>query len=75
LVQADPVVAQGFRFVQSTQFVQRLAEAVELSNSSHDGFGEPSCESIQVENGKSLGGRWSKKCKGKNHCFIGDGGV
>ncbi|HRX81981.1 MAG TPA: hypothetical protein P5307_23090, partial [Pirellulaceae bacterium] len=37
---------QGFRFVQSAQFVRRLSEAVELSNSLLDGFGEPVYESL-----------------------------
>ena len=44
---------QGFRFVQSAQFVRRLSEAVELSNSLLEGFGEPSYESLQFEKLKS----------------------
>ncbi|MCB9937877.1 MAG: hypothetical protein H6823_06525 [Planctomycetaceae bacterium] len=49
------ISAQGFRFVQSAQFVRRFSEAVELSNSSLDGFGTPSYESLQIEKLESPG--------------------
>ena len=48
------ISAQGFRFVQSAQFVRRLSEVVEPSNSLRDGFGEPSYEAIQMKKLKSL---------------------
>jgi len=37
----------------SAQLVRRLSEAVKLSNSLLDGFGEPSYESIRIEKLKS----------------------
>ena len=46
---------QGFRFVQSTQFVRCLPEAVEQRITEFDGFGEPSYESIRIEKLKSPG--------------------